>query len=283
MEIFEVTKKNDVIIYNDPTRDVYGYVFNREDFSSFKEVVEGELVGVYILHSRETGELYIGEGQFKNRISSHIDKKDFWDRAMVFNSTVPGKFHKSYVEFFESAFIDKATLNGIITTNNQGGKTGLSDTKSNIYFRIMEEMIEMSTMSDIFTNRKQFEVTSKKNGVKREPSNETHFNPIDGTYSYSDEDKGISGSIEVSDGVYTLKAGAVCANFCQPYITGSSIALKEQYMVDNGQSTFILNEDIEFTSPATAAIFLTGYSKDGKKFWINDLSGLTIAKILENN
>ena len=93
----------------------HGIVFPREKWPTTKQRPEFSRTGVYILSGYEEGAnddlptIYIGEGDvIGNRIESHYQNKDFWDRAIVFTAT-NNSLNKAHVKWLEYALVNRAT------------------------------------------------------------------------------------------------------------------------------------------------------------------------------
>lgn len=93
----------------------HGIVFPREKWPATKQRPEFSRTGVYILSGYEEGvnddlpTIYIGEGDvIRNRIESHYQNKEFWDRAIVFTAT-NNSLNKAHVKWLEYALVNRAT------------------------------------------------------------------------------------------------------------------------------------------------------------------------------
>ena len=92
----------------------HGIVFPREKWPTTKQRSEFSRTGLYILSGYKDGAddlptIYIGEGDvIRNRIESHFQNKDFWDRAIVFTAT-NNSLNKAHVKWLEYALVSRAT------------------------------------------------------------------------------------------------------------------------------------------------------------------------------
>jgi|SRR5882757_1568887 len=90
-----------------------GIIFPREKWPSTKQRLEFSRTGLYVLAGYEKAEdelptIYIGEGDvIRNRIDSHYQNKDFWDRAIVFTASNNG-LNKAHVKWLEYALVNRA-------------------------------------------------------------------------------------------------------------------------------------------------------------------------------
>ena len=91
----------------------HGIVFPREKWPVTKQRPEFSRTGVYILSGYKDGAddlptIYVGEGDvIRNRIESHFQNKDFWDRAIVFTAT-NNSLNKAHVKWLEYALVHRA-------------------------------------------------------------------------------------------------------------------------------------------------------------------------------
>ncbi len=91
----------------------HGIIFPREKWPTTKQRVEFSRTGLYILSGYKENEeqlptVYIGEGDvIRNRIDSHFQSKEFWDRAIVFTATNQS-LNKAHVKWLEYALVNRA-------------------------------------------------------------------------------------------------------------------------------------------------------------------------------
>ena len=91
----------------------HGIVFPREKWPTTRQRGEFSRTGVYILSGYKSAEddlpsIYIGEGDvIRNRIESHFQSKDFWDRAIVFTAS-NNSLNKAHVKWLEYALVSRA-------------------------------------------------------------------------------------------------------------------------------------------------------------------------------
>ena len=90
-----------------------GIIFPREKWPTTKHRQEFSRTGLYILSGYKSGEdelptVYIGEGDvIRNRIESHFQNKDFWDRGIVFTAS-NNSLNKAHVKWLEYALVSRA-------------------------------------------------------------------------------------------------------------------------------------------------------------------------------
>lgn len=111
-----------------------GIVFPRDKWPSTKHRAEFSRTGVYILQGYERAEdelptLYVGEGDvIRNRIDSHFQNKQFWDRAIVFTASNNG-LNKAHVKWLEFALVNRAhqTKQSILENGTEPQEPALSE------------------------------------------------------------------------------------------------------------------------------------------------------------
>ncbi len=90
-----------------------GIIFPREKWLITKQRQEFSRTGVYILSGYKEAEdelptIYIGEGDaIRDRIDSHYQNKDFWDRAIAFTAS-NNSLNKAHVKWLEWALVKRA-------------------------------------------------------------------------------------------------------------------------------------------------------------------------------
>ena len=91
-----------------------GLAFPRVEWPKIKQRTEFGRTGVYILVGYQEGQdddlptIYVGQaGSVRNRIESHDQQKDFWERGIVFVST-SGGLNGAHVSWLEYALVDRA-------------------------------------------------------------------------------------------------------------------------------------------------------------------------------
>jgi hypothetical protein len=111
-----------------------GIVFPREKWPSTKQRAEFSRTGLYILSGYKSADdelptVYIGEGDVvRNRIESHFQNKDFWDRAIVFTASNNG-LNKAHVKWLEYALVGRAiqAKRSILDNGTEPQESGLSE------------------------------------------------------------------------------------------------------------------------------------------------------------
>ena len=90
-----------------------GIVFPRNKWDEVKQRNEMNKIGIYILvgyqeNDNDLPRIYIGQADgIKNRIESHVNKKEFWDWAVCFVSNSSG-LNRAHVTWLEYVLIQRA-------------------------------------------------------------------------------------------------------------------------------------------------------------------------------
>jgi len=111
-----------------------GIIFPREKWPETKQRAEFSRTGIYILSGYKSGEdelptIYVGEGDVvRNRIDSHFQAKDFWDRAIVFTAS-NNSLNKAHAKWLEFSLIDRALQANrcILDNGTEPQEPGLSE------------------------------------------------------------------------------------------------------------------------------------------------------------
>lgn len=102
-----------------------GLVFPRSKWPDIEQRLDFDSPGVYILAGYKEYDdqddrptIYVGQGDVvRNRIDSHYENKDFWDRAIVFVSS-SGGLNRAHITWLEYALIDRASRTGRCRLDN---------------------------------------------------------------------------------------------------------------------------------------------------------------------
>ena len=92
-----------------------GIVFPRSKWPEIKSRAEFGRTGIYILTGYSEGDddlptVYVGQADgVKDRIDTHVQKKDFWDTGIVFVSNSGGGLNRAHVTWLEHALVARAT------------------------------------------------------------------------------------------------------------------------------------------------------------------------------
>ncbi len=129
-----------------------GLAFPRIEWPKIKQRDQFARTGIYILVGYE-GEsqdddlptIYVGQaGSVHDRIDSHIQHKDFWDRGIVFVST-SGGLNSAHVSWLEYALIARATKakRCHLDNNNEPNEPTLTEAEKADVQSFLEEILQI--------------------------------------------------------------------------------------------------------------------------------------------
>jgi hypothetical protein len=230
---------------------------------------------VYILFGRPESSsgksrAYIGEAENAyNRLVQHVSEKEFWNEAVVFISK-DENLNKAHIKYLESRLYDMATSADRFQIEN--GNTPTKSSISEPDQAEMEEFIEYVRMLINTMNFKVFEPLVKEESEESAKSEELYI-------------KGARGALgsgkRTADGFVVFK-GSEMATSTVPSFPRGFDTLREEIINsavnDNEKDKLILDADVLFSSPSSAAAVIMGRSANGLLEWKNE-SGKTLKEI----
>ena len=259
-------------IYMGANSTCHLYVIPREEIALTNTIsdISGQPAFYILVSSPNANKLqaYIGQTtDFANRKNDHLQKKDFWDLALVFISDS----HKIYgddVKYLEYLGIDAAQNAGSYELLN-----GANPKKPNIApYRVndMEVFFREIQLLCRFFGCRIFDAPQLK-------QNPTHLfyvkatdRPAQGTGYYDEATKQfvlMKGSILASDVVNSYRL-----------IAGRKIFIDEHCKRDNGQ--IILLHDVPINSPSRASGYVLGRPSNGWDDW-KDAEGKKLSEVVQ--
>ncbi len=225
--------------------------------------------GVYFLFCKEDdGEdsVYIGEAEnVKERLVQHIrdsnseKEKYYWSTAVIFTGR---DLNKASIRYLENRFVEIARdlKRYLVLTKNTYHNTVMKESQ----IAAMEEFIENVKVLLSALGYKVLEPLEKQNKSKNNALNEEQTENIKLHLERTIKDVGKieADGIRTSEGFVVLQGSHV-----SPIDDNTiSISLKEQRKKANIESG-ILKEDVLFSSPSYAAMFVIGKSANGLTSW----------------
>ncbi|GAB5438793.1 GIY-YIG nuclease family protein [Falsiruegeria mediterranea] len=227
--------------------------------------------GIYILYGSpfdaDLPLVYIGEGDdISTRLSSHSrdDDKDFWERFIaVTNKDM--NLTKAHVKYLEGR---------LITLLKEAKKSQVTNRTDPSFDKLPE-----ADISDMESFLEQLQLVLPVVGVdffRKVVSSSTIGLAADSvetpTFAIENKRKGISATAREVDGEFVVLAGSTgdlkeAASFSERLknLRNQNLAVGKISKV--GENTFRLIEDIAFSSPSAAAVFLFGSSRNGRTTW----------------
>ena len=251
------------------------YKIPRTELDKCKERDDLKQSGVYFLFGKsdetEKGVVYIGQAGARkngegilNRLQEHKrnPEKDYWTEAIVF-TTSNNSFGPTEISYLENRFCNLA-----IEANRYEVKNGNDPTPGNITEEKeseMEEFIDYAKVIMGTLGHKLFEPISKSTAAKQD---ETTAKDENTPYLYLKHTiKGIekieAKGIQTAEGFVVLKGSHVS-------LTNDDtipLVIKERRKNAPVNDQRVLQEDMLFTSPSYAAVFVIGKIANGLISW----------------
>lgn len=266
------------------------YKIPRTELDKCKERDDLKQSGVYFLFGKsdetEKGVVYIGQAGARkngegilNRLQEHKrnPKKDYWTEAIVF-TTSNNSFGPTEISYLENRFCNLA-----IEANRYEVKNGNDPTPGNITEEKeseMEEFIDYAKVIMGTLGHKLFEPISKSAATKLE---ETSTKDENTACLYLERTiKGI-GKVEAK-GAQTAEGFVVFKGNHVSLADDDTIpsVIKERRKDASVNEKGALQEDMLFTSPSGAAMFVIGKSANGLTSW-KTKKGETLKSLEVNN
>ena len=227
--------------------------------------------GIYILYSDallgDTPSVYVGEGDnISTRLRSHSadGEKDYWDRFVAVTSK-DMNLTKAHVKYLEGRLIRLLV---------EAKKCELKNRTEPSFDRLPE-----ADISDMESFLEELQLVLpvigvdffRKPHVKRmEPTAETEPQV---RFVLDHASKGINAKALEVDGEFVVLSGAIgslneSVSFKDKIKDLRDQALSNGLAVHVDDKTFVLTQDLGFTSPSAAAIFLFGTSRNGRTDWM---------------
>lgn len=251
------------------------YKIPRTELDKCKERDDLKQSGVYFLFgtSDETGKgvVYIGQAGARkngegilNRLQEHKrnPEKDYWTEAIVF-TTSNNSFGPTEISYLENRFCNLA-----VEANRYEVKNGNDPTPGNITEEKeseMEEFIDYAKVIMGTLGHKLFEPISKP-AVKQVEDSVTP--PLESTNLHLERTIKNIGKVE-ADGSQTAEGFVVLHGSHVSLVDDDTIpaVIKEQRKKAPIDDQGILQEDMLFSSPSYAAMFVIGKSANGLTSW----------------
>ncbi|WP_423210677.1 GIY-YIG nuclease family protein [Paracoccus yeei] len=235
--------------------------------------------GVYLLYGEglvdDLPSVYVGEGDnIATRLRAHSkdDNKDYWDRFVAITSK-DMNLTKAHVRYLEGR---------LIVLLAEARKCMIRNKTEPVFERLPEaDISDMETFLDEiqlllpvigvdFLRRPQ---------VKERPETSTDTSV---QFSLSNHNKGIVAKAVEEDGEFIVLAGSTGSLNTAPSFSDRVRLVRDQALesgraIQVDDQTFRVEEDIAFSSPSSASVFLHGTSRNGRTDWLVVGTGETYA------
>ena len=262
------------LIDGDPKGTQYAFIRNttcqmlivpRSNLSYLNTQEKLQKPAFYILLGEDEAtkpQAYIGETEnFRERVKDHDSKKAFWQKALIFVSN-DADMTKADVQYLEhKAIVEAKKANTFILSDNK--QTPKAPNLPEYQQDSMDEFFEYVKFLAAFSGCNIFEIS--------QPKAEHLF--------YTKGSRGCDAKGFYNSNGFTVLRGSVIACGVVPSFKWKEkrdILIKEYVSLENGK--FIMNSDMTFPSPSTAAVFVLGRPSNGWTDW-KDKDGNTLDSI----
>lgn len=262
------------LIDGDPKGTQYAFIRNttcqmfivpRSNLSYLNTQEKLQKPAFYILLGEDEAtkpQAYIGETEnFRERVKDHDNKKAFWQKALVFVSK-DADMTKADVQYLEhKAIVEAKKANAFILSDNK--QTPKAPNLPEYQQDSMDEFFEYVKFLAAFSGCNIFEISQQK---------AEHL-------FYTKGSRGCDAKGFYNSNGFTVLRGSVIASGVVPSFKWKEkrdILIKEYVSLENGE--FIMNLDMTFPSPSTAAVFVLGRPSNGWTDW-KDKDGNTLDSI----
>lgn len=245
------------VVISNRTMIAYNIPRTRIDILREDERKELRTPALYILMGEDENgkpKAYIGETEnFDKRVRDHINKKDFWQRALVFVSQAHDKT-KADVQYLEKRSIELAMeVNQFILDDNKQNPKNPTLTESqrstdDEYFEDIRFVISFMGCN-IF---EKAEITEK-------------------TPLFYIVENGILAKGIYNDGGMTVLKGSLISSKVSPKLKNPENRIKLIVECCEKEGDFyVTKRDLSFQTPSGAAVFCLGRASNGWAAWISD-------------
>lgn len=262
------------------------YKIPRTALDSCKEREDLKQSGVYFLFGKSDatgkGVVYIGQAGARkngegilNRLQEHRrnPEKDYWTEAIVF-TTSNNSFGPTEISYLENRFCNLS-----LQANRYEVKNGNDPTPGNITEEKeceLEEFIDYAKVIMGVLGHKLFEPITQPTEDKEEPADSKQENTVRLYLKRTIKDVGTIEAIgsQTAEG-FVVYAGSHIATVDDDTIPDTIKERRAKTAVDKEGK---LTEELLFTSPSYAAMFVTGKSENGLTRW-RDKDGRTLKSL----
>ncbi|GHE87434.1 hypothetical protein GCM10016455_04180 [Aliiroseovarius zhejiangensis] len=228
--------------------------------------------GIYILFGSPLDttlpSVYVGEGDdISKRLYSHSidDKKDFWDRFVAITNK-DMNLTKAHVKYLEGRLITllKTAKKSRVTNRTDPEFDRLPEADISDMEAFLEEIQLVLPVIGVDFFRKAGQKNSKLEDEPRKTSPE---------FVLYHAKKGINAFASEIDGEFILKAGST-GDLNESISFKNASAERRKQVLASGRAEkiennrFRLTDDVAFSSPSGAAVFLFGTARNGRTDWL---------------
>jgi hypothetical protein len=263
---------NGIKIAEIANRNIRAILIPRPILAEIKSYAELSQPALYALTDREGERIYIGECEsFTQRVKDHVQKKDFWEIAIVF-VTNDNSIDKAEVKFLESLAVEAAKEAGRMKIENQA-----SPTRNTLHQFKAQTILEFFDDITLLISTLGYPVFDR---IKVDDVREDQM-------WYWKNNKASVKALYNEQGFTILKGGLVVLtawpSFEKHYpvraAARNELIQKMGTLIDPNSHLYEITENITFTSPNQASVFCAGGSVNAWVFWRNK-AGQTMDEVL---
>ncbi|MGM7702234.1 hypothetical protein ACSVDE_10965 [Pseudalkalibacillus sp. Hm43] len=251
-DVIQFFVEEHVLRYKIELVDIYSYEFSRQySIKPIRKYIKHKY-GIYVLFNESEKTAYVGKGNLLDRLNTHINKKEFWDKAIVFVSTSENVFCDNQLFVLEYWLI-----NGIET----GGAWKLNNINNGCIKNLSEEQLRtLYRACDVIITYLKY---MKVNLFYRHEVDDLYY--INGKHFYAQGYQRIDGKFVVLKG--STAAFEEVPSFKdrkKPWRVRRKL-IHDKILEKKG-SVFIFKEDFPFDNASDAASVITANAKSGSRW-----------------
>jgi hypothetical protein len=267
-------------------------IFPRGLIGEVKGRKEFQQPGVYILIGG--GKIYIGEGDpVGPRLESHVRQKDFWKKAIFFNSEA-GRLNKAHVQHLESRLVQIAKEAGKAALEN--GNMPIAPALSESEHAFAENFLNDILLILPLLGFHQLELGQEEDAIAQEDDQVDISTGSEGKRAnlYSSLPKGmqfkmdwgnLNSTLEIVDGGVIVKKGSQAMEPIQasfeiqsPAYAGQRRQLVESGIIKIDENQAFFTEDQFFSSGSAAAAVVRGRTSNANR-WVSE-DGVSLGDLI---
>lgn len=241
---------------------ITSYIVPRKDISAAGKLSGIDRHGVYFLLDKAKERIYVGQTTTGiHRIEEHNRSKEFWDVAILFladNKT----FNLDSISGLEKFLIEKVK------------ETGMYQVQNSVVPKFLIDAFDLPTIQDFYAD---ISLIMESLGYPLEKPEKEKIDEV----VYHCVRKTADAKMTVRKGEYVVLKGSKL-NSVESSSMHSSLSVLRGKLISEGKlkkETMELLEDVAFSSPSAAAVFVYGASANGWSEWADD-KGVTIDKTI---
>ena len=237
--------------------------------------------GVYFLHGPDDEDtdllkVYVGESdEIAQRLYQHNrdEKKEFWEGFVAVTSK-DMNLTKAHVKYLEGQILDllhaakKAKVaNGSNPSFDKLPEADIADMQN-----FLSEIELILPVIGLDFLKRPRTISIQRESTNANPNTQLDASQV-GTFGVTNVKAGILASAREIDGEFIVLAGSTGSLKERMSFKGGikktrDDAMRMGQIAPQGKDNFVLTEDMAFSSPSAAAVFLFGTSRNGRSDWI---------------